>query len=110
MKISSNDYGQVSVLTLSGEFTADDTETFLKAARRSMEGCKHIVVQCEHLEFVDSAALESVLDLQEELGRTGGQLRLIQPDETIGTILMLTELDVALEAHDTLESAVRSLR
>lgn len=110
MKVSTQDFGQVSVLTLSGEFTADDTDAFTKAAARAREKSRHLVLDCEHLEFADSAALESLLDLQELLGKTGGQLRLIRPDETIRTILALTELDLALEAQPTLEAAVRSLR
>ena len=111
MKISSQDFDYVSVLTLSGEFTADDVGSFERAASEKLAAStRHVVLDCEHLEFIDSSGLEAWLDLQERLGGAGGQLRLLKPDETVRTILRLTRLDLALEGHDTLEQAVRSLR
>ncbi len=111
MKISAHDYDYVCVLTLSGEFTADDLDAFRRVVtERTSAGARHFVIDCEHLEFIDSAALEAFLDLQDELGRNGGQIRLIALDETLSTILELTRLHVALEAHESLEHAVRSLR
>lgn len=111
MKISFQDFEHVSVLTLSGEFTADDLDAFRRVVQdRLQQGARHVVLHCEHLEFVDSAGLESLLELQEDLGGRGGQLRLVKPDATVSTILELTRLDLALEAHDDLEGAVRSLR
>lgn len=110
MKVSAQNYGQVTVLTLSGEFSADDTEAFGKAAARARTEARHLLIHCEHLEFIDSAGLEALLDLQESLGDSGGQLRLLAPDDTVKTILELTELNLALESHPTLEAAVRSLR
>ena len=111
MKISSQDFEHIAVLTLSGEFTADDAEAFRRAADdRIRAGARHIVLDCHHLEFIDSKGLEGCLALQESLGDSGGQLRLIAPDETVATILVLTRLDLALEAHDSIERAVRSLR
>ncbi|MFM9956554.1 MAG: STAS domain-containing protein [Phycisphaerales bacterium] len=111
MKISFQDHESLSVLTLSGEFTHDDTEAFNRVANeREARGTKHMVLDCSNLEFVDSKALESLLRLQERLGGAGGQLRLVKPDETVTQILRLTRLDLALESHPTLETAVRSLR
>jgi len=111
MKISHHDYEHVSVLTVSGDYTADDTEQFARVLNdRRSAGVRHVIIDCENLEFVDSAGLESWLRAQESLGEGGGQLRLIRPDDTLGTILKLTRLDLAFESHPTLESAVRSLR
>ncbi len=111
MKLSANTYDHVCVLTVSGEFTHDDVEQFLRVvSERQAAGIRHVVLDCQHLEFIDSAALECVLELQESLGGHGGQLRLIQPDDVVSTILKLTRLDLALESHASLENAVRSLR
>lgn len=111
MKISSQDFEHISVVTLSGECTVDDvTQLERVAGERIASTAKHLVVDCENLEFIDSAGLEALLRLQERLGAGGGQLRLVRTDETVGTILRLTRLDLALESHDSLEQAVRSLR
>ncbi|TVQ77866.1 MAG: anti-sigma factor antagonist [Phycisphaeraceae bacterium] len=111
MKISYTDYEHISVLTLSGDFSTDDVEAFERVCTdRMRERTRHILIDCEHLEFVDSRGLESWIDLQQKLGEKGGQLRLLKPDETIQTILRLTRLTPAFEKHDSLEQAVRSLR
>lgn len=111
MKISHQDYETVSVLTLSGDFTQDDVEHFKRvSAERRAAGVKHVLLDCESLEFVDSAGLECWLRLQESLGEAGGEMRLLRPDQLLTRILALTRLDLAFEAHPTVESAVRSLR
>jgi anti-sigma B factor antagonist len=111
MKLSATNYDHVCVVTASGEFTAEDAEQFGRVTgERLAATVRHVLIDCENLEFVDSRGLESLLKLQELLGARGGQLRLIRPDDTVATILRLTRLDLALEAHATLEDAVRSLR
>lgn len=111
MKISYQDYEHICVLTLSGEYTADDVDQFQRiVADRIAGGTRHILLNCEHLEFVDSAGLESWMRLREQVGEHAGQLRLVQPDETVAKILELTRLERAFESHNTLESAVRSVR
>ena len=111
MKISHHDYEHVSVLTVSGDYTADDVEQFGRVLTdRRAAGVRHVIIDCENLEFVDSEGLESWLRAQESLGEAGGQVRLIRPDDTLKTILELTRLDLAFESHPSLESAVRSLR
>jgi anti-sigma B factor antagonist len=111
VKISAQEYEHVSVMTLSGEFTHDDMEQFRRVLTdRREKGVRDVVLDCEHLDFVDSAGLEGWLRLQEDLGSQGGQLRVVHLDETVRTILSLTRLDLAFETHDTVEHAVRSLR
>lgn len=111
MKISTEEYEQICVMTLSGEFTAEDVDTFRRTTGERIEtGSRHMLLDCEHLEFIDSAALESWLRLRETLGHSSGQIRLIHPGETIMQILELTRLDHAFESYPTLESAVRSVR
>jgi anti-sigma B factor antagonist len=111
MKISHQNYEHVTVLTISGDLTADDVPQFQRVvAERRAEGVTDIVLDCENIEFVDSAGLESWLRLQESLGEHGGQFRLMRPDDTLQKILALTRLDLAFETYATLETAVRSLR
>lgn len=111
MKLSHQDYEHVTVLTLSGDYTADDVEQFTRAVSdRRAAGARDVLLDCENLEFIDSAGLESWLRLQERVGEAGGQVRLVRPDEVVRKILSLTRLDLAFEAHPTLEAAVRSLR
>jgi len=110
MKASFQDYDHIRVVTLSGEFTADDADAFRRTVEDRAAAVRHLILQCEELEFIDSAGLESWLGAQERLGEKGGQVRLVAPDATVSKILELTRLNHAFESHPTLEAAVRSLR
>lgn len=111
MKLSYQDYETLTVVTLSGEFTHDDAPHFERVANERMAaGCRHLAIDCENLEFIDSRGLETLLRLQERMGAAGGQVRLVNPDDTVKNILRLTRLDLALETHQSLELAVRSMR
>jgi len=111
MKVSTQDHGHISVLTLSGEFTAEDVDHFQRVlAERTSAGAQHILLDCEHLEFVDSAGLEAWIRARDELGAENGQFRVIALDENVTKILEITRLSNAIEAHPSLESAVRSVR
>ncbi len=111
MKISAQDHGPISVLTVSGEFTAEDVDHFQRVfSERTSNGAQHILLDCEHLEFVDSAGLEAWLLARDDIGASGGQFRVVALDENVTKILEITRLSKAIEAHITLESAVRSVR
>lgn len=111
MKLSHQDYAHVTVLTLSGDCTSEDVEPFNRAvAERLDAGVRDFVLDCEHLEFVDSAALEAFLRLRDRAAEKSGRLRLVNPDQNIIKILEITRLDRAFQAHASLEAAVKSLR
>lgn len=111
MKLSHQDYAHVSALTLSGEFTSEDADRFQRAvAERFAAGIRDIVLDCEHLEFVDSVGLESWLRLREQAAERRGQVRLVHLDPNVVKILEITRLDRTFQCHETLEDAVRSLR
>ncbi len=111
MKLSFQDYDHVCVLTLSGEYTLEDVDQFKRiVSDRLTAGARHVLLNCEYLEFIDSAGLEALLRLREDLAQRSGQMRLIKPDDNVAKILRITRLDRSFELHPTLESAVRSVR
>ena len=111
MKVSFQNFDYITVFRVSGEFTADDIDHFNRMVEeRLSNGMRDVLIDCEHLEFIDSAALELLIELQQRVGTDGGQLRLIKPDDAIDKILELTRLNVVLESHSSLEAAVRSVR
>ncbi len=111
MKLSYEDHGQISVMTLSGEFTVDQSDIFRRACQDRFDaGAREIVLDMEHLRLIDSSGLESLLWLADTVGTRGGHLRLVKPDETIRTILRVTRLERRFNAHESIESAAKSLR
>jgi anti-anti-sigma factor len=111
MKLSYEDHGNVTVLTISGEFTADQADAFRRAiADRFAAGARDYILNVEHLTLIDSAGLELLMWLLDEVANRGGQVRLVKPDETVHKILELTRLERRFSIYNTLEAAGKSLR
>lgn len=111
MKLSYEDHGPTSVITISGELTADQADAFRRiCAERFANTVRNIVLDLEYLELVDSAGLELLLWLVDELNDRFGQLRLVRVNETVRKILEITRLERRFDIHDTIEAAARTLR
>ncbi len=111
MKLSYEDHDTITVLKISGDLTADQVDAFRRSCQDRFEaGIRHVVLNMEHLTFIDSAGLESLLWVIEAAAERGGQLRLIRPDSTVSKILEISRLDRRFDIHDSIESAAKSLR
>ena len=111
MKLSYEDHSEITVLTLSGELTSDQADSFRRACQdRFGQGIRDVLIDMQHLSHIDSAGLELLLWLQDEAGQHSGQLRLIKPDEMISQVLRITRLDRRFDTHESIEAAAKSLR
>ena len=111
MKLSYEDHGTITVLTVSGDLTCDQVDAFRRACLdRFASGVRDIVLNLEYLTFVDSAGLEALLWVIDEASERGGQLRLVRPDPTVRKILEISRLERRFDIHQTMESAAKSLR
>ena len=111
MKLSYEDHDTITVLKISGDLTADQVDGFRRSCQERFEaGIQHVVLNMEHLTFIDSAGLEALLWILETTAEHGGQLRLIRPDSTVNKILEISRLDRRFNIHDSIESAAKSLR
>jgi anti-sigma B factor antagonist len=111
MKLSYEDHNTVTVLTVSGEFTADQGDAFRRSCLDRFEaGVRDVVLDIEHMTLIDSTGLELLLWLVEEAADRNGQLRLVKPDDTVQLILEVTRLERRFDIHETIESAAKSLR
>ena len=112
MNIAAESYGHTVMLHLKGELT-DDT---LGAVRQSVDhslAAKDVIdlaLDLENVTFVDSAALEYLLDLQDRLAGRLGQIKLIKPDDNIRKILEITHLSTAFEIFKDVPDAVKALQ
>jgi anti-sigma B factor antagonist len=111
MKLSYEDHNTVTVLTMSGELTADQSDAFRRACQERLNaGIRDVVLDMEYLTLIDSAGLELLLWLVDEVADRNGQVRLVNPDETVRKIFQLTRLDRRFNVHTSIESAAKSLR
>ncbi|MDD4888514.1 MAG: STAS domain-containing protein [Phycisphaerae bacterium] len=111
MTISHENYGHVTVLSLKGEFTADDAENFQRVVKDRLANDVHdFVIDLEKVPFVDSAALEAMLDLRDQSQEKVGAVKLAAADENVTKILEMTRLDQQFERFGDLIEAVKSFR
>jgi anti-anti-sigma factor len=83
-----------------------DLRTAVQGATRN--GPVHIVVDLSLVPFLDSAALEYLLDLSATQREAGGSLRLASPSAVGRDVLAMTRLDRTIAVYQDLESAGRS--
>jgi len=109
MRIDEQVRGAVTFLRPDGAITQQDSAVFrttvVEAARRSMGRC---VVDATAVPFMDSKALEGLLDATEELGSAGRVLKLCGLSETVRECLELTGLAGRFDIYADGVSAARS--
>lgn len=111
MKMTCEDYDQLSVVTIQGDLSGDHVEPFRMLMDQKMASdIRDFVLDVQTMEFIDSYGLESLLWLQEKTGDKLGQVRLVGTTDNVLTILGLTRLASRLDRHATVELAVKSLR
>ena len=109
MKINTQDYNNVTVVDLQGEFDADSAESFHDAADKLIGSKKKgIVLDMNGVTFVDSAGLEQLLWLRDYCYQTKCQLKLANLGEDCATILRITQLEGEFDKYNELSEAVKS--
>ena len=110
MKMEWEQHKRGAVLRLSGELTIDDAESMRRRCRQWLDAASTgLIVECEDLERLDSAGLDAMLWLQEELDRCGLPMRLASLKGQPSTAMRLTRLDRRFQQHDSVEAAARQI-
>jgi len=111
MNIKCEDYDHVSVLSISGEFTADATEDFHKHIEQRLERkVRFFVIDLQQTTFIDSKGLEALIWVQEQCDERLGTIRLCNPDETCRKIFQVTRLDARFDVFADVTEAVKTMR
>ena len=109
MKIESQKYNDVIVLQLQGEFTTETLKSLedetSKAFASKVSG---IVLDMAKVLFIDSQALEYLVELSEKCRENIRQLKLSGLDENCTKILELTRLLPRFDTYMELTEAVKS--
>jgi anti-anti-sigma factor len=112
MNIAAESYGPAVILNIKGELTSD-TLSALKQAVEHQLAAKDVidlVFNMEQVPFVDSEAMEYMLDLQDRLAERLGQVKLIRPEENVAKILEITRLDSAFETFKDANEAIKVIQ
>ena len=112
MSIKCEEYNQVSVMSVDGDFVGENTQ----AARKSIEELidEHqivdFVLDFEKAGFVDSEGLETLLWIKRRSEDLFGQVKLVNLDENCRKILEITRLEHRFECHADLAAALKTMR
>jgi anti-anti-sigma factor len=109
MKIKSQEYNNVFVLELHGEYDHESVgmleNNITDLVSRNISG---IVLDMNNIEFIDSAALEELLWVKDFCDEKNCQLKLAALDENCLKILEITRLENKFDLHNELAHAVKS--
>ena len=109
MKINTQDYNNVTVVELQGEFNTDSAELFRDTANRLINSGKNgIVLDMNGVTFIDSVGLEHLLWLRDHCHEMKCQLKVANLGENCSTILRITQLQDEFDRYDELAEAVKS--
>lgn len=109
MQIHEDRQGAVTTLRPIGPLVQKDAEHFRERGLRAIaESRGRTVVDASGIAYVDSAGIEALLDLADELGAAGASLKLCAANETVREVLEVTEVGAAFEYFADVSSAVRS--
>ncbi|MFI4859729.1 MAG: STAS domain-containing protein [Phycisphaerales bacterium JB063] len=110
MKITYEDHGPVTVLSVKGELSIDDADRFRREAMQRLdEDVRDFVLDFEQLDFIDSRGLETLLWLQDRCAELLGQVRIASCPDHVSKVLEITRLAARFECHDNVEHAIQSL-
>lgn len=109
MKINHQDYNNVTVVELGGEFVEEYCKTFqdtmTELVKKQPTG---IVLDMSKVPFIDSSGLGMLLWLRDYCHENKSQLKLAGLDNNITKILEITRLDSKLDRYEELSEAVKS--
>ncbi len=110
MNITEHRQGNAVVLRPAGAIAGEDADRLGQRLTDVLEGSGvRVVVDLAKAAFLDSRALEVLVEATEKLIRNGEALILVSPNDTIREVLDLTEVASLFEQYDDLEAAMGSL-
>lgn len=109
MRIKEQHHGAVLLLRPDGPLAGDDAAAFLRtASAAAARSHGRVALDAAEVSYVDSAGLESLLDLSERLAETGQGLKMFGVNETLREVFALTEVGGFFECYADANDAVRS--
>ena len=109
MSLTAESYGRALILNLKGELTEDTLAAVGQSIEHHLQAQEvvDLVLNMEAVPFVDSKALEYLLELQERLVQEFKQVKLLKCDENVRKILEITRMDGSFELCSDVPEAVK---
>ncbi len=110
VKIETQDYNDVTVVSLQGEFSAESNKAFQDLITSVVaSGAVGIVLDMSEVVFIDSPSLEQLLWLCDYCQENTRRLKIAGLDEYCAKILEITRLASKFDIYEELSQAVKSV-
>jgi anti-sigma B factor antagonist len=107
MRLESRPVGDVLVMQCHGRIVAgNEVFTLHSQVGDSIDKYGDVVLQLDHVEFVDSSGLGALVRLTQAARAKGGDLKLSGVPEKVRKVLQLTNLLAQFETYDSVEEAI----
>ena len=109
MNITSESHLAAIVFSVTGDLAGDKVDHFKRTIKEELcEGFSNTILDCAGLDHIDSAGLEALLWLSEELTQRECKLRLASVTQTVIRAFEITRLERVFNTNETIEAAARS--
>jgi anti-sigma B factor antagonist len=112
LNIKKRQAGDVAILDLDGEVRIGDTATSLRSAMRDLvaSGTQKILLNLGGVKYIDSSGIGELIANYTTVGRTGGQLKLLNLTEKVQDLLVITKLLTVFDVYDNEADALASFK
>jgi anti-sigma B factor antagonist len=110
-EITDRTVGSTVILDVRGHMTLGEQEShlFRHVSALADAGCRRIVLNLQHVSYVDSVGVGEIIRVYLHLQRRGGMLRLCGIGPRVSELLETTQLDRVLPISESEADAVASL-
>ena len=99
----------VDILSLKGRLTVGEASAVReKVAEVAAAGHVNVLLNLEHVEYIDSTGLGALVICFTSLKKAGGALKLVNPNKRNVELLLLTKLHTIFEVFNDEQDAVNS--
>ncbi len=112
LNIKQRQGGDVTILDLDGEVRIGDSATALRGAIRNLVsgGNNKILLNLAGVRYIDSSGIGELIANYTTVGRSGGQLKLLNLTEKVQDLLVITKLLTVFDTFDSETEALKTLQ
>jgi anti-sigma B factor antagonist len=110
--INQRQAGDVTILDMEGELRIGDSSTALRSAIRNLAsgGNTKILLNLAGVKYIDSSGIGELIANYTTVGRSGGQLKLLNLTEKVQDLLVITKLLTVFDVYDNEADALSSFK
>ena len=112
LNIKKRQAGDVTILDLDGEVRIGDSATALRSSIRDLVagGSQKILLNLGGVKYIDSSGIGELIANYTTVGRTGGQLKLLNLTEKVQDLLVITKLLTVFDVYDNEADALNNFK